>query len=85
MYNKVRKALNDMGYIFKECDKVEFSNGIRIRKCFRVERHLGEIVYVEITDNGELEVWGEACNHLFTVRKKEIFLMMFELGWILND
>lgn len=30
MYNKVRKALNNMGYIFKEFDKVEFSNGNRI-------------------------------------------------------
>lgn len=85
MYNKVRKALTNMVYIFKEFDKVEFSNGNRIGKCFSVERRLGENVYVEITDSGELEVWGDTCNHLFTVHKKEIFLMMFELGWILNN
>ena len=46
---------------------------------------LDKKVYVEIAGNGEIEVWGEAGNHLFTIHKKETFLMMFELGWILNN
>lgn len=85
MYNKVKKALNDMGYGFNEFERVEFSNGVVIGMGFRTEKHFGEKVYVEITGDGEIEVWGEAGNHLFTIHKKETYLMMFELGWIMRD
>ena len=85
MYNKVKKALNDMAYDFKEYERVEFSNGVVIGKGFNVEKSLDKKVYIEIAGNGEIEVWGETGNHLFTIHKKETFLMMFELGWILNN
>ena len=41
MYNKVKKALNDMAYDFKEYERVEFSNGVVIGKGFNVEKPLG--------------------------------------------
>lgn len=85
MYNKVKKALNDMGYCYREFEMVEFSNGLVIGKGFNVEKSFGEKVYIEITACGEIDVWEEQGIHSFTVRKKEIYLMMFELGWILRD
>lgn len=38
MYNKVKKALTGMAYNFKECERVEFSNGVVIRNAFSVEK-----------------------------------------------
>lgn len=84
MYNKVKKALIDMGYFFNEFERVDFSNGVVLGKGFRIEKSFGENVYLEITGEGELEMWGEAGDYLFTIRKKETYLMMFELGWIMR-
>lgn len=84
MYNKVKKVLNAMGYCYREFEKVEFSNGhLVIGKGFKVEKTFSEKVYIEITDCGEIDVWDEQGNHCFTVRKKETYLMMFELGLIM--
>lgn len=79
MYNKVKKALIGMGYVINE-----FSNGVVIGRGFRIEKRIGENVYLEITGDGELEMRGEAGDYLFTIYKKETYLMMFELGWILR-
>lgn len=84
MYNKVKKALEDMAYDFKEYKRVEFSNGVVIEEVFGVEKSLYERVYIEIIGNGGIEVWGKEGNLLFNIVKKETFLMMFELGWMLN-
>lgn len=84
MYNKVKKALIGMGYVINEFERAEFSNGVVIGRGFRIEKRIGENVYLEITGDGELEMWGEAGDYLFTIYKKETYLMMFELGWILR-
>lgn len=85
MYNKVKKALIGMGYVFNEFERVEFSNGVVLGTCLETKKCFGKKVYLEITGDGKLEMWGEAGNHLFTISKKETYLMMFELGWIMRD
>ena len=86
MYNKVKKALENMAYTFSEAESMRFKNGVKLSEGFQVEKTYQERVYVEIAKNGDIEVWnGLTGEHLFTIRKKETYLMMFELGWVLNN
>lgn len=85
MYNKIKKALDTMAYNYKEYDCVRFSNGVVIRNPLLIEKSYNKKVYVNISDGGEIDVWTECGKYLFTVYKKEMFLMMFELGTILGD
>lgn len=85
MYNKIKKALIDMVFEFKELERVEFPNGVVIGETLRVKKSAYVEIYIELAENGEIEVWDEKGNHLFTVHKKEMYLMLFELGWIMNN
>ena len=78
MYKKVKKALESMGYDFLEFEKVEFENGITVLDVFQVGN-----LYIEI-GTPDIEIWSMDGKIAFIISKKEFYLMMFELGWILG-
>ena len=86
MYNKVKKCLKIMGYGFLENDRVEFRNGMALEKGFMVEKSYYDKVYIEIYDNGDIVVWSYTDERpVYYISKKEDYLMMFQLGCILNS
>lgn len=86
MYNKVKKALESMAYDFMECESMRFKNGVKLSEGFQVKKSYTERVYIEIAGEGDIKVWnGLTGEYLFIIRKRETYLMMFELGWVLNN
>lgn len=86
MYNKVKKCLESMVYDFTECECVELNNGIKLGTGFYVEKNYLNRVYVEICEDGSINVWEPTtCSYLYTINKKETYVMMFELAWCLNN
>lgn len=86
MYNKVKKCLESMAYGFVECESVEFNSGIKLSNGFWVYASARKELYVEISDNGDIDVWDyKSGKHDYTIGKKEVYVMMFHLAWILNN
>lgn len=85
MYNKVKKCLESMGYVFVECLDVELSGGARLTKGFWVAMHDKE-VYIETYGSGEIAIWNFRDEDLlYYIPKKEFYEMMFQLGSVLNN
>ena len=79
MYNKIRKALDSMLYIYRECESCRLFKDIHLGEGFIVflrERDL----YIELTDDG-IEIWNyNTSEYIKKIEKEESYIMMFRLG-----
>lgn len=80
MFKKIEKVLNDMAYDYKCFESVKFDHGLKLRSCFKVKD-----MFIEVEEDENIEVWSLEGKHLFTIRKKPFYQMMFELGWICGN
>ena len=86
MYNKVKKCLECMGYKFLECDRVELRNGLALTNGFLIEKSYYDKVYIEIYDSGIIVIWDYMdVRPLYVISKKEDYVKMFYLAWILSN
>ena len=80
MFKKIEKVLNDMAYDYECFESVEFANGVKLRNSLKVKD-----MFIEVEEYENIEVWSLEGKHLFTIRKKSFYQMMFELGWICGN
>lgn len=86
MYNKVKKCLESMGYDFVECESMELSIGITLSNGFWLNKSYHKEVYIEISESGDIDTWDyKSGKHEYTIKKEEIYIMMFKLAWVLNN
>lgn len=86
MYNKVKKCLAQMGYDFVECEFMELNIGIRLSNGFWLNKSYNKEAYIEISNNGDIDIWDyKNGKHDYTIRKQEVYVMMFQLAWTLNN
>lgn len=87
MYNKVKKCLESMAYDFVECESAELKSGIKLSKGFWINKNYhNKELYIETYDSGEIAIWNyESADLLYHIPKKEVYVMMFELAWALNN
>lgn len=82
MYNKVKKCLTSMCYNFTECESVEIPDYVKLQNGFQFSNG----IYIEVTNNGNIEIWNVTKRkHKFTINKSETYIMMFQLGWCLEN
>ena len=83
MYDKVKKSLESMAYGFRECERVEFKNGVSVTNGFSMEDH---DIYIEISDKGDINVWRcSTGEYMFEIKKQPVYIMMFQLAWIIEN
>lgn len=58
-----------------------------LKSAFTLDFPSGESVYVEIIANGNMEVWGETGEHLFTIhrRDRDVVSMIVEVCQTLHS
>ena len=86
MYDKVKKCLESVGYEFIEINVVESPNGLTVEKGFLVEKSRYGKVYIEIYDSGNITIWSyRDGTPLHVISKKEDYVKMFYLAWLLSN
>ena len=87
MYNKVKKCLESMGYDFVECESAELNTGTKLLKGFWINKsYRHKELYIETYNSGEIAIWNyESGDLLYCIPKKEVYVMMFNLAWALNN
>lgn len=85
MHNKVKKCLESMGYTFFECERVELNTGFILSNGFRLDKPYKE-VYIEMADNGDINIWDYKSGSLeYIIINEALYVMMFGLACILNN
>ena len=86
MYDKVKKCLESMGYVFIECDGANLSTGTKLTKGFWVYKPYQKNVYIEIYANGDIAIWSYKDGILiYDIPKMTDYVMMFHLACALNN
>ena len=66
---------------------MELKTGITLSKGFWVIiPHRRKEVYIEISDNGYIDIWNYKSGvHYYTIVNREFYVMMFQLASVLNN
>lgn len=85
MYNKFLKCLEDMGYEYREFERIHFAkskitafNVVEVHKSFKY-------VYFEFSDDGDVYTWGSDGELLSITIKNKDYIMLFRLSFVLQS
>ena len=84
MYNKFLNCLEDMGYEYRELERVHFAksdvtayNVIEVHNSFKN-------LYFEFTEYGDVYTWSSDGRPLGYTMNNDDYIMAFRLSWILQ-
>ena len=60
--------------------------GLGFQTDFWVYKSDNKQAYIEISNNGDIDIWDyKEGKHDYSIEKQEVYVMMFQLAWALNN
>lgn len=89
MYNKFIKCLRDLCFKYEEFERVELESGVTAHNVVKVHNNFNYL-YFEFAglygnDSFAIYVWDGRGNVVRVIKRKQEYLMIFELANIINN